>query len=442
MSMDTGFGFVTKHRERHTRYLDRYESAAADAWFDGGEAYEAFCSQLPAMVSDERNLRIALKYLKSHGGPAPGPDGERLDDIDRIGAWELARQLRDQLRDGSYARGPLRRCRVAKRPGSSAKRTIWVMNLVDRIVARGAAQILLPLLEPVIDERVYSWRRRGTQAALAYVVRQVLTEQRTVWITEDLRDAFDNVPRERLRQVLRHYVPNEECCSLVDQLAARPSRRGILQGSPLSPPLLDVYLSHFLHRPWRRAEGCWPLLSYVDDLWIGCRPDEDVENRYGKLVALIRAMGMRPKLGAERAITHIGQHAVTWLGYRLRLQQEQLTIRSAFFAPTIGERRRQKHQLLVAKFAQLHDRPDGWRDPHRVIQGILGHLAPTLPFEDPRRIHDWITRAAAEAGFREIWSFEELLRYWQAGHERWLTRLDIRQEVSFQATTGQQQLNS
>ncbi|MEX2307289.1 MAG: reverse transcriptase domain-containing protein [Pirellulales bacterium] len=429
MSMETGFGFVIKHRGPYTEYRERYEMAAADAWDGGDQMYDEFCSRLPTIVSDERNLGIALDYLQTNGGPAPGPDGQRILDIDRMTGWPFVRDLRDLLRSGTYVRGQLRRCLVEKRPGSAEKRTIWVQDAADRVVSRGAAQILVPLLDPVIDEHVYSWRRRGTLAALAYAVQQVMTEGRTIWITEDLRNAFDEVPRARLRQILRHYVPNDEFCCLVDHLAARPSRRGILQGSPLSPPLLDLYLSHLLHRGWRRAYAHPPLLTYVDDLWIGCRPVDDSVALYRELVAAIRAAGMRPKLGAEWAITDIRRQAVTWLGYRLRMQGNRLVIRSAHFAPTSQELQRHKHQLLVAKFARLHERFAGWRDANTVIRGIVGYLAPTLPFEDPQRIYDLIAQAAAEAGFREIWTFDEVLDWWQAGHERWLDRVAAPQSL-------------
>jgi hypothetical protein len=424
MSMELGFRFVVRHVGRYSAFLERFEMAAADAWDAGGQAFEDFCSELPSMASDERNLMTALKYLKDNGGPAPGPDGKRLIDIDRIAGWELVRSLRDRLREGTYATGPPRRCRVWKRFGSLEKRTIWVANCDERVVARGAEQILLPLLDPIIDKGVYSWRRRGTQAALAYAANQTMSENRTIWITEDLRNAFDEVPCGRLYPILLHYIPNGEFCCFVEHLTARQSRCGILQGSPLSPPLLDLYLSHLLHRSWRRVLGHPPLLSYVDDLWIGCRPSEDAVSLYRELAALIRAAGMRPKLGAEQAITDIRAQAVTWLGYRVQLQNNQFRIRSEFFARTNPERRRQKHQLLVAKFEGLHDRPYDRRDPNTVVRGIVGYLAPTLPFEDPQRIYDWIAQAAAEAGFREIWSFDEVLEYWQTGYDRWLDRLN------------------
>ena len=183
-------------------------------------------------------------------------------------------------------------------------------------------------------------------------------------------------------------------------------------------------MSHFLHRPWRRGAGRPPLVTYVDDLWVGCKPGEDAAGLYRELAACIRAAGMKPKLGAEKAIVDLREQSVTWLGYRLRLLRGELVIRSAYFAPTSAERRQQKHQRLVDKFARLHERPAGWRDVNAVVRGIVADLAPTLPYEDPQRIYQWIAAAAAEAGFQELWSFDEVLEHWQSAHDRWMLKLN------------------
>jgi hypothetical protein len=424
MSNDLGFRKITRHRGPYRAFLDRYEIAAAAARAAGGAGYATFCSSLPTFVSDERNLKCAIDYLDRYGGTAPGPDGMVLASLCMIERWELARELRDRLRRGVYVPAPPRLCPIPKRLGSPEKRTIWVGNLEDRVVAGGAAQILVPLVDCVIDPMTYSWRERGTQAALAYAARAVLDQDCTVWITEDLRNAFDHVPRARLNDVLRLHVPDDEFCRLVIQLAARPSPRGIMQGSPLSPPLLDLYLGHFLHRRWQRGGGRPPLLTYVDDLWIGCRPNENAFALYRELEACIRDAGMRAKLGAAASIADLRDRSVTWLGYRLRLLGDELRIRSAFFAPTSVEKLHQKHQLLVAKFARLYERPAGWCRPNSLVRGIVNYLAPTLPFEDRPKIYERIANAAAEAGFDEIWSFDHVLEYWTAAHDRWLARLN------------------
>ena len=229
--------------------------------------------------------------------------------------------------------------------------------------------------------------------------------------------------RERLEDILRRQVPNTQLCCLTIDCAAGPSRRGILQGSALSSLLLDLYLSHFLHRRWRRNESYPPLLSYVDDLLIPCDSRENALNQYRVLEQYVRAAGMRLKHGPEVAICDLTAASVTWLGYRLRLNRGELRIRSSFFAPTGPERRRRNYQTLVRKFAALHERPGGWRTPNLVIRGIVAYLAPTLPYENPQRVYETVARAAGEAGFQEILKMNEMVANWEVAHGRWLERL-------------------
>ncbi len=422
MSLEFGFRNVSKHRGTWNDFGTRYEQLAYDAVASGPRLFRLFCDHLPMYVSDERNLMAALHHLRRRGGPAAGLDGVQLADLSTMECWSLVRDLRDRLRNHTFGRGPLKRCRIRKESGRGT-RTVYIANLEDRVVARGAAQVLAPILSSAIDPHEFTWRGRGTQAALAYAVEQVAIEGRTTWVTEDWRDAFDNLPRARLFQILRSYVPNFEFCSLVETLAARPARRGILQGSALSSLLLGLYSSHRMHRPWRGGAHRPPLATYADDLWVGCTPDEDVRSHYQILACCSRAAGMKFKHGPEAGIIDLREQSATWLGYRLRLVGGQLTIHSDRF-PSLGELRRARHERLVAQFARLHQRASAWRSANALVRGIVNYLAPTLPFENPERIYERINSAAGEAGFDEIMNFDELLAHWQAGHARWVRRLN------------------
>src|SRR4051794_359739 len=64
VSLELSFRDVEKHRGRYTEFLTLYEVAAAAARTAGSAAYEKFCSCLPTLVSDERNLNIAMDHLR------------------------------------------------------------------------------------------------------------------------------------------------------------------------------------------------------------------------------------------------------------------------------------------------------------------------------------------------------------------------------------------
>ena len=92
MSLELGFRYVMKHRGRYDDFHTRYELAAQEACGKGGDAYDRFCQDLPRYMSDERNLKSAAEHLRRQGGPAPGPDGIRLDDYSRIDLWAALRK--------------------------------------------------------------------------------------------------------------------------------------------------------------------------------------------------------------------------------------------------------------------------------------------------------------------------------------------------------------
>src|SRR5690349_1009114 len=146
MSLELAFRNVTRHAGRYQDFLKRYERVADEAVEAGTQNSEGFCQNLLDWTANERNLMAAADHLRDNGGTAPGPDGIRLADYSSMGLWDLVRELSHDLRFDEYVRGPLERRLVPKDYGSSEKRAIWLMNNSDRIVTRGAAQILTPLV--------------------------------------------------------------------------------------------------------------------------------------------------------------------------------------------------------------------------------------------------------------------------------------------------------
>ncbi len=78
------------------------------------------------------------------------------------------------------------------------------------------------------------------------------TGNRWVWRTEDLRNAFDEVPQRRLLDILRLHIPDERMKRLIERVVLTETTRGLRQGGNLSPLLLNVYLDHLLDKKWSR----------------------------------------------------------------------------------------------------------------------------------------------------------------------------------------------
>ncbi len=239
-------------------FLRRHVAAADAAVRHGPQAIHALSSRLLQRIGDARNLHIAWDFLRQHGGQAPGPNGHRYHQFEVPELWNVVRCIGAAVRESTYRPGPARRVKILKGSGRGY-RTLTLHNIEDRAVQRGIVQIIQPLIDPRFDERSSGFRPgRGRQLALAQALAFTVQQNRRVWLVEDLRDAFDHVPHQRLLDVLRRTLP-EDVLQLIAHVIHNGGKHGLPQGSPLSPLLLNIYLDHFLDTPWRKLHpnlGC------------------------------------------------------------------------------------------------------------------------------------------------------------------------------------------
>ena len=242
---------VDRHRGDYTALLRRHERAAEEAAGQGIEAIHEVARHLFRRVHDTRNLRCAWDYLSADGGQAPGPSGLTYDDLNEAEIWQLCRESRLEIKTEQYRPGPDREVKILKHDGVHY-RTLRLQDIEDRVVQRAIVQIVQPLLDPRFSDRSHGFRpSRHRNHALVQAEHLAASEQRWVWLTEDIRDAFEHVPHGRLLQILGRTLP-EKVMQLIERIIENGRTRGIRQGAPLSPMLLNCYLDHTLDRKWRK----------------------------------------------------------------------------------------------------------------------------------------------------------------------------------------------
>jgi hypothetical protein len=133
-SADLHEGAVAEFQRRHAR-----ESAVAAR--GSKQQRTEFAACLRRRAADPRNLHLAIEHLTTRGGPAPGPDGLVLRDLDVRDRWLLARALGRALADGTYRPGPHRSVAIPKASGRG-HRVLAIQDVQDRVVQRAVAQIL------------------------------------------------------------------------------------------------------------------------------------------------------------------------------------------------------------------------------------------------------------------------------------------------------------
>lgn len=241
---------VSMHRGDRYDFLEGHLRQAKRVVHQGRSALRKIAPSLFHRVSDERTLRIALDHLEKHGGHAPGPDGLRYEQFTYEESWMVCRGLRDDIRAGEYEPGPGRVCMISKGPGRG-ERPLIIQSILDRIVQRAIVEIVQPILDPLFDSNSLGYRPKPNQGrlhALALAEHYLVAEKRRIWITEDIKDAFLNVPLSRLLQVLKKRLLADDLTEFIGKVIGDSKLPGLRQGGPLSPLLLNVYLDHFLDK--------------------------------------------------------------------------------------------------------------------------------------------------------------------------------------------------
>jgi group II intron reverse transcriptase/maturase len=240
-------------------------------------------------ISREDILAHAYAQCRSNKG-APGVDGQDFADIEAYGLQRWLGELALALRQETYRPAPIRRVYIPKANGKL--RPLGISTLRDRVCMTAAMLVLEPIFEADLPPEQYAYRpgRNAQQAVVE--VGAVLDHGHPEVVDADLADYFGSIPHsELLKSVARRIVDRRvlhlikmwlECAveetddrgRKTRTTEARDNRRGIPQGSPISPLLANLYMRRFV-LGWKmlgleRSLGS-RIVTYADDLVILCR---------------------------------------------------------------------------------------------------------------------------------------------------------------------------
>ena len=233
-------------------------------------------------------LAAAWSRVRRNGGVAGG-DGVSCALFERDARARLARLHRD-LWGGSYAPGPVRRLEIAKESGGT--RPLAIPCVADRVVQTAVAFALTPVVEPGMSPASFGYRPGlGVTDAVARVVELRRREKRGWVLESDVARFFETVPHRPLLDLIDARSRDPRVTELVAAWldGSGMGGRGLLQGSPLSPLLANLYLDeidHLLDGPAAR------LVRYADDLVLLARRKADAEAARERAAGLLRERGL------------------------------------------------------------------------------------------------------------------------------------------------------
>jgi len=329
---------VDAHFGSRRDFVTRVKLTVINAVHEGRPAIEALGPLLIKWISDARMLREAWDLLAAKGETAPGPNGHRYSDYDDHEIWSKLKAIGKAIYDGEATGGKIRGDKF--RAGGERKvqipkdrtdpergmRTLTLIDIEDRTVERSVIEVLPPLFDSLFGRNVLGYRPRlGRLHALALAEQQAMAEKRYVFVAEDLADAFDHVPINRLLDTLGVCIPSPEVLQLLRRLLDSGNRHGIRQGGPLSPILLNSYLRRFLDEPWRKKWATIPMIRVADDLLLLCRSKKEAEQARAGLRELLIPAGMPLKVHKDGSVYDLRRgDTATWLGFLIGIGKEGL----------------------------------------------------------------------------------------------------------------------
>ncbi len=239
-------------------------------------------------ISREDILAHAYAQCRSNKG-APGVDGQDFADIEAHGVERWLGELALALRQKTYRPDPIRRVFIPKANGKL--RPLGISTVRDRVCMTAALLVLEPIFEADLPPEQYAYRpgRNAQQAVVE--VEELLFRGHPEVVDADLADYFGSIPHaELLKSVARRIVdrrvlhlikmwlecPVEEADDRgrkIRTTEAKDTRRGIPQGSPLSPLLANLYMRRFV-LGWKKLgleqNLGTRIVTYADDLVILC----------------------------------------------------------------------------------------------------------------------------------------------------------------------------
>jgi CRISPR-associated protein Cas1 len=237
------------------------------------------------------------------GGSAAGGDGVGLRAFAPRAGMEIERAAL-RLRQGGYHPGPFRFADIPKKSGGT--RRLAIPCLIDRIIQRAAADLLVPVMEPEFEECSFAYRPgRSVKQAVACVSRSYREGYR--WVVDaDIDSFFDRVPHDLLLAELGRYVADVRFCELIELwLHAYASEtgvpgRGLPQGSPLSPLLSNLYLDQ-LDEEMEKEKGL-RIVRFADDFVVMAKSRAQAERSLDDIAALLESYGLEMNADKSRVV--------------------------------------------------------------------------------------------------------------------------------------------
>ena len=221
-------------------------------------------------ILQPKNLHKAYRRVVSNKGSC-GVDGMKVNELKSY--IDLNRnQTVKSILNGSYRPNSIRGVEIPKRNGK--KRLLGIPTVVDRWLQQAVSQQLIMRFELDFEPHSYGFRpKKNTQQAVQQALMYINDGYQDI-VDIDLKGFFDQVAHHKLLQLIYNKVKCQTTLWLIRKWLRAPlkrngklyrRRKGVPQGSPLSPLLSNIMLDILDKELKRRGLR---YVRYADDFSI------------------------------------------------------------------------------------------------------------------------------------------------------------------------------
>lgn len=253
------------------------------------------------VVSKENMTNAYYQVLKNKG--AAGIDNKSVNDLLSYlnQCWNSTKH---QVESGSYQPDPILGVEIPKKTGKT--RLLGIPTVVDRLLQQALHQQLSLIFEEDFQRHSYGFRpNRNAHQAVTQALENINDGYQDI-VDIDLHSFFDEVSHEFLMTLIYRKVKCRLTLRLIRKFLRAPisingklvkRRKGVPQGSPLSPLLSNIILNELDKELEKRGHR---YVRYADDFSIYLRSSA-AARRVGNSIYLFLKHKLRLPINREKS---------------------------------------------------------------------------------------------------------------------------------------------
>lgn len=343
-------------------------------------------------VLNRKNLYKAYRQVVRNKGSA-GVDGMKVTDL--ISYLEINRdRIATSILNHTYVPKPIKGVEIPKSNGKT--RLLGVPTVVDRWLQQAVSQVLMTKYELTFEEHSYGFRpEKNIHKAVTQALKNINDGYQDI-VDIDLKGFFDEVDHPVLLQLIYQRVKCPTALRLIRKWLRAPiqingklhkRRKGVPQGSPISPLLSNILLD-LLDKELERRN--LKYVRYADDFSIYTKSKKEAR-KVGNEIYLFLKDKLRLPINKEKS------------GIRRPSNFEML---GHAFVPTYQKGVKGKYQLVVKK--------NSWDSLKRKLKQITKKTKPYSFEERLKKLAEiwrgWVNNYRLASIHAKLKSLDEWLR--------------------------------